>query len=117
LAHDIIERMRANPAGLYNGDYHLKTAVQHSSCYSSSGCTTSQMAANDMYEWAEGGMHSVSRTLPSGKAIVCKDSTPSGGTVSNYGCDSSGSDSMYAIKIWWVGANGTNNNFVTTVAF
>ncbi len=120
LAHDIIERMRANPAGINNGNYHLPTATQHSDCFTTIGCSPAEMAENDMYEWAGNGAHSVSNILPLGLATVCKDTTPNDGTItngaiSNAGCDNNGS--AYAIKIWWKGDETEMQRFVTTVAF
>ena len=120
LAHDMIERVRANPVGLNNGSYHLPTATQHTNCFTTTGCSPTDMAQNDMYEWAGNGVHSVPNTLPLGLATICKDTTPNDGTISdgvisNTGCDNNGS--VYAIKIWWKDNDTEMQQFVTTVAF
>ena len=115
LAHDMIERMRSNPVGIKNANYHLPTATQHSDCHTAVGCSTSEMAENDMYEWAGNGMHSIRKVLPAGRAVVCIDSTPNDGIPSSAACDKVGS--IYAIKIWWSGIDATQQRFVTTVGF
>lgn len=103
IAHDMIERMRANSVAVDNRYYHLPTAASHSNCFTISGCSTSEMAENDMYEWAGGGHGAVSRLLPSGVATVCIDSTPGDGSfVSDVlvpACDNIGD--IYAIKVLW----------------
>lgn len=100
LAHDMSERMRANPAGLASKSYHLPTAKNVGGCFTISGCDQDEMAQSDMYEWA--GNHSGSRIkqlLPEGAAVVCIDSTPDDGSSAAAACDGVGD--VYAIKIWW----------------
>ncbi|KAG1682878.1 hypothetical protein GQR58_010672 [Nymphon striatum] len=103
IAHDILERIRANPEGQQAGIYHLPSAIKHSSCYSESGCGVEEMSENDMYEWAGNPVgdnsNSVARLLPGGSAIICIDSTPNDGEASAPACDGSGS--VYAAKVWW----------------
>ena len=119
MAHDMIERMRANPAGINNGDYHLPTATQNANCFTTTGCSTLAMAKNDMYEWADDGQYSASKNLPLGLARVCIDSTPDDGVITNGTlkpeCDNTGE--VYAVKIWWHGVDSTTQRLVTTVAF
>ena len=100
LAHDMSERMRANPAGTASKSYHLPTATNVGSCFTISGCDQDQMAQSDMYEWA--GNHSgssIKQLLPEGTAVVCIDSTPDDGNAAAAACDGVGD--VYAIKIWW----------------
>lgn len=99
LGHDMSERMRANPAGIEGKKYHLVAPKSHKNCFSIIGCDSTQMAENDMYEWA--GKHSRSgiSVLPQGVAVVCIDSTPDDGSSKNAECDGVGN--TYAIKIWW----------------
>lgn len=56
LAYDLADRMRANRAGVASGDYvaavaALPTTTPNSSCTTNTGCTTTQMAQNDVAEW------------------------------------------------------------------
>lgn len=53
LAGDMMDRMRANPAGVAAGAYDAKstaTPVAAPTCLSS-GCTPNQLAAADLYDW------------------------------------------------------------------
>ncbi|MCK5725301.1 MAG: type IV pilus modification protein PilV [Thiotrichaceae bacterium] len=115
LAHDMIERMRANPMGIVNSSYHLPTATKKDSCYTTGGCSNVDMAENDMYEWAGGGALSITKVLPAGVGIVCLDSTPSDGTATSHACDNTGS--LYAVKIWWTSISAKPQQFITTVGF
>lgn len=117
LAHDMIERMRANTAGLAlnSNSYHLPASVKHESCYSLAGCSVQEMAENDMYEWGGEAPGSVASKLPGGVAEVCIDSTPDDGTPAEPACDASGN--IYALKVWWHGKDSEIKRVVTTVAF
>ena len=119
IAHDILERIRANPVGLQARSYHLPSAIKHSSCYLESGCGVDEMSENDMYEWAGNPVgensNSVARLLPGGSAIICIDSTPNDGDVSAPGCDGSGYE--YAVKVWWNHQNDEMYRVVTTTVF
>lgn len=99
LAHDMSERMRANPAGILSRKYHLPEAKAHKGCFNVSGCDADEMAENDMYEWAGDHRNSRIQLLSEGSAVVCIDSTPDDGSDKNASCDGNGN--VYAIKIWW----------------
>jgi type IV pilus assembly protein PilV len=66
LSYDIIDRIRVNKGSINN---YLTTdassANAQSSCLSS-GCTTVQMAENDLYEWNQ----TIQQTLPNGIGSV-----------------------------------------------
>jgi type IV pilus assembly protein PilV len=112
LAHDMLERMRANPQGLLlEAAYDDPAATQHSSCFSLSGCSVAEMAENDMYEWAT----DIAQKIPGGKAAVCIDSTPDDGEPDDAACDGAGK--QYAIKVWWTNLNAETQRTVTTVSF
>lgn len=106
LAYDLADRMRANILG--KATYVSGPAAQIASC-NTTGCSSAQMAQNDLYEW-----NTLFTTLPSGQSIICIDSTPDDGTVALPSCNGVGS--AYAIKIWWddnhVGS--TDLRFVTS---
>jgi type IV pilus assembly protein PilV len=95
LAQDIVERMRSNSTGVLNGNYNDPTPVATANCTTTTGCSTSQMAANDVYQWEA----AVAAALPLGAATVCRDASPNDGTIAVPACSNSGS--LYAVKIWW----------------
>lgn len=97
LAYDMIDRARANRQGFDNGDYHLPTATPTPACTSAAGCTATEMADNDMDEWAD----LVGEHLPGGEGVICRDSTPdSGDDAANHDCDNN-ANANYVIKLWW----------------
>lgn len=102
LAGDITDRMRSNFDGVINGYYNKSSTSDYStavsSCLTTSGCTSSELAANDLNEWAR----RIAAALPNGVGIVCVDSTPGDGASSaSPACDNSGT-SLYVVKIWWL---------------
>jgi len=115
ISHDMFERMRANPAGMQSGTYHLPESKQHENCYTTAGCSTQEMAENDMYEWAGTARGSIRSKLPLGRAVVCIDSTPQDGDVADPACDNKGN--IYAIKVWWRVKQDKPERVVTTAAF
>jgi len=69
LAYDIIDRMRANNAGVKDGDYDSIDTTANT--YNDPGCASlmcgsSQMAQFDMYDWQQ----DLSSQLPSGNGKV-----------------------------------------------
>lgn len=106
LAQDIADRMRANPQGVNNGDYErLLLPKRIAECIAPPGCSSSEMAQNDAWEWRislgwQEDPEDPLTGLPGGQGIVCLDSTPQDGRrKDDHGCDASGT--IYAIKIWW----------------
>lgn len=101
LAYDMADRMRANPEAANNGDYNTAAPANNAQCFTTGGCTFTQMAQQDKFEWAA----AVATAMPSGQAIVCLDSTsdPESGidapTFADPKCDNTGT--VYAVKIWW----------------
>ncbi len=111
LAHDMFERMRANPQGLImNTYYNQPAATSHNNCFKVAGCSVLEMAQNDMYEWSQ----DVAKTLPGGTATVCIDSTPDDGeSTAEPECDGLGK--QYAVKVWWTVSEP--NRVVTVSSF
>jgi type IV pilus assembly protein PilV len=102
LANDMIDRMKANYVAVMNGDYNKPSTADYgtsvANCLAVAGCTSSELAQNDLYEWAQ----RVAAALPNGKAIVCLDSTPNDGvSAAAPACDNLGT-TMYVVKIWWI---------------
>lgn len=112
-AHDLIERMRANPMGMQSNVYNNANLIAHPDCYTTKGCSTTELAENDLYEWST----EINKNIPQSSAIICLDSTPNDGdSKANAACDGGGE--MYAIKIW-IGERNTPDyqRFITTVIF
>ena len=111
LAHDMLERMRANRAGLDSGFYDLPKATEEENCFTLIGRSLQEMTQNDMYEWA----NDVSRRLPVGKSVVCIDSTYDDGTPVSPACDGVGN--TYVVKVWWNNKTTTAQRVVTIASF
>jgi type IV pilus assembly protein PilV len=64
LAYDLADRMRANISGI--ATYTAESSAQNANCENTSGCSSSQMAQNDLYEWN----FAVTNTLLSGLGTI-----------------------------------------------
>ena len=110
LAHDIVERMRANPGVL---DAYLTTGVGGASlnapaldCGAGVSCTQLQLAAFDLYNWEQ--------TIDGISELKTIGGTPTqtGGMVSPTGCiagPGGGGAGIYTITIVWRGLAELNN--------
>lgn len=132
LAYDMIDRMRSNQADWSmsggNADagvnYNLPSSDPNASgspylitkpaCIgytaASSGCSTTDMASQDAYEWQQ----AIKARLGNGVGIVCRDNsnlpgTYSGGTVTHQ-CNGVGP--KYAIKIYWLDDRSSDDTAV-----
>jgi len=96
FAYDLADRMRSNVAGADAGFYDPDTAAVRASCLTTVGCTTQQLAQNDLAEWNA----SLAANLPMGTGFVCIDSTPYDGSgVGAPACDGNGT--QFSVKVWW----------------
>ncbi len=96
LAYDLADRMRSNVAGANAGFYAPANAATRATCTTTNGCSSQQMAQNDLSEW----LGALAANLPMGSGFVCIDSTPNDGAgVGNPGCDGAGT--QFSVKIWW----------------
>jgi len=133
LANDMVDRMRANVAatslGLaspYNNPSGATSSNPACLGLNSSGgtinttCTSTQMAAQDLYDWnanitgavASSWYPLVPAQLPEGAGIVCIDSTPNDGTPGNPSCDGivlNPNRPIFAIKLWWIERKNAQN--------
>jgi type IV pilus assembly protein PilV len=108
LSYQMADRVRANLPGVQAGSYDdFEGTVSSPGCITSN-CTAQQVAQNDFYEWSA----EAASLLPSGKGVICLDSTPDDGTPADPGCDGAGS--VLSIKLWW-SEKGTQHRFVTTL--
>lgn len=94
LANEILDRMRANQAGVNAGDYddpYSGGTPSDPGCITS-GCSVANMAQYDVYEWD----NRMSTVLPSGQGKIT----------------GSGANSIFTITVMWdderTGATGTN---------
>jgi type IV pilus assembly protein PilV len=89
------DRMRANLDAVEDGHYDAVPGSEQAACRMTSGCSTADMAADDLFLWRE----SIG-ALPGGEGAVCVDSTPYDGTgAAAPACDGSGD--QYVVKVWW----------------
>jgi type IV pilus assembly protein PilV len=102
LATDLVDRMRANPVGATGNSYangaSEGTATKVDACLQTSGCPTPQdLASNDLFEWHD----LISKSLPKGVGMVCRDSSPNDGDPppADTKCDGTGA---LVVKIWWL---------------
>lgn len=70
-------------------------------CLQGSVCTPVQMAAATLQQWQA----QLAREIPGGRGTVCRDSTPSDGSVRDARCDGAGDR---VVKVFWTepGASG-----------
>lgn len=98
LAYDLADRMRSNVAGADAGFYDPANAAIRGSCSTTAGCSSQQLAENDLAEWSTG----LVTNLPAGAGFVCVDSTPGDGTgFATPQCDGVGT--QFSVKVWWNG--------------
>lgn len=91
-AYDLIDRMRANSAGVDTGAYDNPSSPSTTAaCLTTSGCTATQLAHHDIADW---NTHNA-QLLPNGAGTVCVDSDPTDGTA----CDGTGT--RYSITVSW----------------
>ncbi len=90
--------VRANARNL--SLYNIPTDSPSSSCFTSSGCSSSQSRVQTEFSlWLD----RLATMLPSGNGMICRDSTPTGqtsGTPSNWACDNA-ADSQFVVKVCW----------------
>lgn len=79
-ATEIGDRMRANPGV----DYSTVTAATHSSCKTVTGCTSTEMAENDLKEWTDG----LSNSLPLGAFTIVQKT-------------GAGTDVVFTVTVKW----------------
>jgi len=112
LAHDIVERMRANPVVLDNyltagnGVGGGTLAVPAQDCTNAAGCTPNQLAAWDLYQW-ELVIDGVSESR-----VINATVTQTGGLASPTGCINGpaiGGPGIYTITIVWRGLTQLTN--------
>jgi len=106
---DMMDRMRANPAGVLAGTYDDPAgAITNDPGYTPEFdcltlfCEPNSMAIWDLSEWGK----TLVSGIPGAKGIVCADSndaTQDDGTYDDPGCSGPGGipNPVYAIKIWW----------------
>lgn len=106
FAYDMADRMRANGSAVVSGNYEFDgttTPTANSNCTGTIGCTSAEMAQDDLYAWST----AISTGLPGGSGTVCLDSTPDSAN-----CDGIGNQFVISIN-WAETGDGSTSNFVT----
>lgn len=118
LAADMADRVKANVGGAIDGAYNapdLGAYVTAVAGCAGAGCTTAELAQNDLFEWQQ----RIAAVLPGGVGIVCLDSTPHDGTTPTNPaghCDGAG-ETNYVVKIWWTDDRTRSGNIATPQRF
>jgi type IV pilus assembly protein PilV len=112
LAYDMSDRMRANSWSVISSDYNYvnysatnAAGQTTANCLTTTGCTPTQIALEDIYEWNQ----QICAQLPQSSActtagpwgVVCVDSSPNDGTPAAPACDNA-AGAPYVIKVWWI---------------
>lgn len=96
MMSNMVERMRANPEGVKDGDYSNKTTSANAvnpNCMTKA-CSTSEQAQQDLYDWSanlynlEGSTHFIA-------ALGSSDTTNASGSIT------AGASGSYTITITW----------------
>jgi len=96
LAYDLADRMSSNVAAANAGFYDPAAAAVRATCNTATGCSSQQLAQNDLSEW----LAALLGNLPMGAGFVCIDSTPYDGTgIGDPQCDGAGT--QFTVKVWW----------------
>ncbi len=102
LAYDVVDRMRANMDQVSAGNYFAVSGAINNNCInysgSASGCTSAQMASNDIAEWQA----VLATELPQGGGRVCRGTT-TGGAVGAPACNAgfTATNSPIHVFVWW----------------
>jgi len=67
--YSLVDRMRANPKGVADGNYNTEDASSAGSSLKCTACTPAQMAAYDLYQWSQ-ELRAPPGELPGGKGSV-----------------------------------------------
>lgn len=105
-AYDMADRMRTNLAATSAGTYNMASAsagTNTAACLTTTGCTPTEMAGQDIYEWQQAlnvSTNASGNGLPNGQGIVCLDKTAeASSTPAAPACDNLGH--LYRIKVWY----------------
>ncbi|MFQ5756493.1 MAG: type IV pilus modification protein PilV [Acidiferrobacterales bacterium] len=91
-AYDIIDRMRANPAGMTAGLYNNVGINATPPALPTCPCNSTQMADYDINQWK----NAIGALLAQGKGAVCR------GTLdTNLACTDAGSGTTFTVGIEW----------------
>lgn len=116
LAADMADRVRANVGGAIDGAYNAPGLDAYGTAVAActdAGCTTGQLAQNDLFEW----QRRILLSLPAGVGIVCLDSTPHDGDIPTVPeCDNAG-ETNYVVKIWWTDDRTRSGDLATPQRF
>jgi type IV pilus assembly protein PilV len=115
LSYDMVDRMRANMPAVTLGDYDLPTNTQNTNCTTVTGCTPTQMANHDFFEWRT----LIASALPAGEGVVCREGTDGviddGADATTHGC---GGGTEFVVKLWWdENGNGLSDDLPIVMSF
>jgi type IV pilus assembly protein PilV len=100
LAYELADRMRANRPTMVANGYNVPNnavAAGVAACRTAAGCTTAQMATDDIWQWQQ----ALAQLLPNGQGVVCLDTIPVEAASTPAAPSCNGGGTTYAIKVWW----------------
>lgn len=108
LARQLSETIRLTPAA--EDSYFGPPAASPPACEGAANCTPAEFAAASLARWAA----RVTRTLPGGSGLACRDATPEDGTAAAPACDGAG---PLVVKLFWTdpGADSLPRRFALQV--
>lgn len=112
LAYNIVDRMRANPSQVANGEYFAASGASNAACISHvgtvAGCTATEMARHDLGEWQT----RIGTELLQGNGRVCR-SDLSGDLPGAPDCEADNSANPVVVYVWWQDSRNTNSAAIT----
>lgn len=87
------EALNANPDLIANFNY-TSSQTPTANCLTATGCTTTQLPKTEYELWRR----RLGAVLPNGNGVICLDSTPADGDLSNWSCSGSGRPT---VKVCW----------------
>ena len=88
------DALNANPVMISDYLSVAEAPTATATCFTTTGCTAAELAATEYKLWLD----RVADLLPSGAAMLCRDSTPSDGGSTDWKCDKNGRP---VVKICW----------------
>ncbi len=102
MAESLAARIRLVPDAAE--DFLLQPPAATPGCGPAQACSPSDFAANSLFGW----QNRVGKNLPTGSAIVCRDSTPDDGAPGSPACDATGA---LTIKVFWHDRSAPGSGF------
>lgn len=95
LSYAMAEYVRGNPKLLASYNDPASSAIT-AGCFTAAGCAPDRLVQSEYGNWQQ----RIAETLPSGKGMICRDSSPLDGDSDDWLCDNA-SNAPFVVKICW----------------